>query len=179
MTAREQTYIEEQLLRRIDPALVDQWGDPNKHPETQLSKEQIDQLLQAGREMFITHLTKNGWPMVTVHLYCFLDGGMWSTTVRGRVKETAYRRDARCSLCISSSGLRVPFGGGVTIKARAHIVEDREIAERVSRAHARRYYSSESTQEIFFRTMNTPNRLALRFDIEKIISWANIGVRRE
>ncbi len=172
-------YIEERLVSMIDPSLVDQWGDPNKHPETQLSQAQIDQLLQAGREMFIAHLTKDGFPIVTVHVYCFLDGEMWSTSVKGRVKEKALRRDPRCSICISSTGLRLPFGGAICIKAHGEVVDDRAIVERVCREHARRYYSSERAQELFFRTLFTPNRVGLRFTIQKIISWANIGVRRE
>jgi general stress protein 26 len=179
MADREQSYIEEQLLSLIDPKLVDQWGDPNKHPETQLSQEHITQLLEAGREMFISHLTKDSFPMVTVHVYCFMDGDMWSTSVKGRVKAAAYQRDPRCALCISSSGLNVPFGGGLTIKARGEVVEDRAIVERVCREHARRYYSSPRAQELFFGTLFTPNRVALRFHIDKVVSWANIGIRRD
>jgi len=176
--ADDQSYIQERALRRIDPALVDQFGDPNKHPECQLTREQVDQVLQAGREMFIAHLAKDGFPIVTVHVYCLIDGEMWSTTVKGRVKAAAFLRDPRTSICISTTGLNVPFGGGISIKARAEIVEDRAIVERVCREHAIRYYSSATAQELFFRSLFTPNRVALRFDIEKVISWANIGVRR-
>jgi general stress protein 26 len=176
---KQRAYIEEQLVSRIDPSLVDQWGDPNKHPETQLSQGDLDRLLQAGREMFIAHLTKDGFPIVTVLVYCFLDGDMWSTSVKGRVKEKALRRDPRCSICISSTGLRLPFGGALTIKAHAEVVDDRAIVERVCREQARRYYSSERAQELFVRTLFTPNRVALHFDIQKIISWANIGMRKE
>ncbi|MBI4517608.1 MAG: pyridoxamine 5'-phosphate oxidase family protein [Deltaproteobacteria bacterium] len=179
MAEAKQSYIQEQMLSLIDPKLVDQWGDPNKHPETQLSQEQVDQLLAAGREMFISHLTRDGFPMVTVHVYCFIDGQLWSTTVKGRVKAAAYQRDPRCALCISSSGLKLPFGGALTIKARATVIEERALVERVCREHARRYYSGERAQELFFGTLFTPNRVALRFDIDKIISWANIGVRRD
>ena len=103
----DRTYIEEQALRMIDPSLVDKWGDPNKHPETQLSRKQIDSLLHAGREVFVTHLTKDGFPFVTVHVYVLLDGEIWSTSVKGRVKARAYKRDPRCGLCLSAAGLDV------------------------------------------------------------------------
>jgi len=176
---KEESYIEEQLLSLIDPKLVDQWGDPNKHPETQLSKDEINKLLEAGREVFLSHLTKDGFPMVTVHVYCFIDGVMWSTSVKGRVKEKAYRRDPRCALCISSAGLNLPFGGALTIKARAEVVEDRATVEKVCREHAKRYYSSPKAQDLFFGTLFTPNRVALRFHFDKIVSWANIGVRKD
>lgn len=179
MSERDKSYVGEKFLSQIDPSVVDRWGDPSRHPETQLSQEQIDQLLQAGREIFISHLTRDGTPMVTVHYYCLLDGELWSTTVKGRVKEQAYRRHPACALCLSAGALDLPFGGGLTIKARAEVVEDRAIIERVCREHAQRYYRSEKSQGLFFRAMFTPNRVALRFAVDKIISWSNIGMRRD
>lgn len=177
--AEDRSFIEERMLSRIDPNVVDKWGDPNKHPETQLSKDQIEQLIEAGREVFISHLTREGWPMVTIHVYSRIDGEIWSTTVKGRVKEAAFRRDPRTTLCISSTGLRLPFGGGISIKARAEVIEDRATVERVCIDHGKRYYSSPKGQELFTRTLFTPNRVALRFHVDKIVSWANIGMRRD
>lgn len=176
--AEDQSYIQEKGLRRIDPALVDKFGDPNKHPEYQLTQDQVGQILKLGREMFIAHHAKDGFPIVTIHVYCLIDGEMWSTTVKGRVKAAAFRRDPRCSVCISTAGLGLPFAGGISLKARAKIVEDRAIVEQVCREQAVRYYTSPTAQDLFFRSLFTPNRIALRFDIEKTISWANIGVRR-
>lgn len=170
-------WIEEQQLSMIDPNLVDKWGDPNKHPETQLSKEEQQQLLEAGREVFVTHLTKEGFPMVTVHVYCLIDGVFWSTTVKGRVKASALKRDPRSGLCISTSGLDLPFGGGMTLKARAEVIEDRATVEKVCLAHGKRYYASSKAQELFCNSLFTPNRVALKFDIDKIVSWKNIGMK--
>jgi hypothetical protein len=179
MGKEDVSYIEEQSLSLIDPMVVDKWGDPNKHPETMFSKEQIDQLLEAGREMFITHVTKDGFPMVTVHVYVLIDGVIWSTTIKGRVKERIYRRDPRCGLCISTNGLNLKFGGAMTIKARAEVVDDPEIIKRVCEEHGRRYYSSDRGQQLFATSLLTPNRVALRFHIDKIISWSNIGIKKE
>ncbi|MBM4267069.1 MAG: hypothetical protein FJ144_10710 [Deltaproteobacteria bacterium] len=172
-------WIVEQQLAQIDPALVDKWGDPNKHPETQLSKEEQRQILEAGREVFISHLTKEGFPMVTVHVYCLIEGELWSTSVKGRVKASAFKRDPRTALCISSSGLTLPFGGGMTIKARAEVIEDRAVVERVCAEHGRRYYTSPKAQELFAGTLFTPNRVALKFAIDSIVSWKNIGMKSE
>jgi len=174
-----QSYIKKEKLDTIDPDVVDKWGDPTKHPETQLSQEQIDRLIGKGREMFISHLTKDGFPIVTIHLYCMLDGAMWSTTVRGRAKERAYRRDPRCAMCISTTGLKLGFGGGICIKAHAEVVEDCEIVERVCRGQSRRYYGEEQAQEMLFKLLFTPNRLAIRFEPLKTISWMNIGMKQK
>jgi Pyridoxamine 5'-phosphate oxidase len=180
MADDKQYWIEEQALAQIDPSVVDKWGDPNKHPETQLTPAQQTALLEAGREMFITHLTKDGFPMVTVHVYVVLDGVLWSTSIKGRVKAAAYQRDPRCGICISSSGLSgLDFGGGMTIKARAEVIDDRAIVERVCREHGQRYYTSPKAQELFVGSLFTPNRVALRFQIDKIVSWKNIGMRQQ
>jgi general stress protein 26 len=176
---KSEYWIEEQALASIDPSVVDKWGDPNKHPETQLSPAQQQALLHGGREVFISHLTKEGFPMVTVHVYVVLDGVIWSTSVKGRVKAAAYRRDPRCALCISTSGVQgLDFGGGMTIKARAEVIEDRAIVERICREHGKRYYTSPKAQELFTASLFTPNRVALRFHIDNIVSWKNIGMRQ-
>jgi len=177
-SAEKKTYIRTERLETIDPELVDQWGDPTRHPETQLAPEQVQQLIAAGREMFISHLTKDGFPIVTVHLYCVRDGEIWTTTVRGRAKERAYRRDPRCSVCLSTTGLKLPFGGGICIKAHAEIVEDRNTVEQVCWEHARRYYSEETAQRTMHRLLFTPNRVAIRLRPLKTISWVNVGVRQ-
>ncbi len=176
MSEDDQYYIEEKSLSMIDPSIVDKYGDPNKHPENQFTEEEIQMTLEAGREVFLTHLTKVGFPMVTVHVYCLLDGEMWSTTIKGRVKSRAYKKDPRCGLCISSSGLKLPFAGAMTIKARAEIVEDPDIIKRVCEEHGRRYYTSPKAQELFTRSLMTPNRVAIKFHIDKVVSWKNIGI---
>ena len=179
MSAEDKEYILEAALRRIDPDLVDKWGDPNRHPETQYTPRQVEQLLEKCQEMFITHLTKDGFPMVTVHVYVRLDGVIWSTTTKNRVKAKALMADPRCGLCFSTNGLNLPFAGAMTLKARAEIVEDRDIVERVCREHGKRYYSSQTAQDLFVGSLLTPNRVAIRFHVDKIVSWANIGMRPE
>jgi general stress protein 26 len=174
--ADDKSYLEEELLSAIDPTLVDKWGDPNKHPETQLSPAEVQTLLEAGREMFISHHTRDGFPMVTVHVYCLLDGVLWSTSVKGRVKERALRHDPRCGVCVSSAGLDLPFAGAMALRTHVEVVEDRDTVERVCREHGRRYYTSPRGQELFCGSLLTPNRVALRFTIDKIVSWKNIGV---
>lgn len=155
----------------LDPEQVDSWGDPAKHPETSMSPEEVRAHLEAGREMFMSHLTRDGFPMVTVQFYCLVDGEIWSTTVRGRVKAKALRRDPRTCLCISNGSRSVAEVKAVSIKARAEVIEDRAVVERVCRAHAERYFTDERAREAFFRTLFTPNRLAIRFVPEKVISW--------
>jgi Pyridoxamine 5'-phosphate oxidase len=172
----DKPYLEEELLSSIDPNLVDKWGDPNKHPETQFSRDEQQALLHAGREMFLSHHTRDGFPMVTVHVYCVLDDVLWSTSVKGRVKVRALQNDPRCGVCISSAGLDIPFAGAMALRTRVEVVEDPVVVERVCREHGRRYYNTPKGQELFFRSLFTPNRVALRFTVDKLVSWKNIGV---
>jgi len=174
--ADDKAYLEESLLSSIDPAVVDKWGDPNKHPETQLSTAEVQTLFTAAREMFLSHHTRDGFPMVTVHVFCFLDGVLWSTSVKGRVKARALQDDPRCGICISSAGLELPFAGAMSLRTRVEVIDDRATVEQVCREHGRRYYQTPRGQELFFGSLFTPNRVALRFTIDKVVSWKNIGV---
>jgi len=174
---KDDFWILEKALEQIDPDLVDKWGDPNRHPETQFSKEEVHSLLEAGREMFLTHLTKEGFPMVTVHVYVLRDGELWSTCVKPRVKVRALTRDPRCGVCISTNGLGLPFGGAMTLKTRVEFVEDRATVEEICRMHGERYYASERARELFVRSLLTPNRVAMKFHIDHVVSWKNIGFR--
>lgn len=177
MSDNQDYWILEKALEQIDPDLVDRWGDPNKHPETQLTADEQRALLEAGREMFLTHLTRDGFPMVTVHVYVLESGTLWSTSVKGRVKVAALTRDPRCGVCISTNGLGLAFGGAMTLKTRVEVVEDHATVEEICRLHGERYYETPRARELFVRSLLTPNRVALRFHIDHVVSWKNVGMR--
>ncbi len=154
----------------LPPARVDTWN-PAKAPDTALSDDEVRELLEESGELFLSHHPKNGWPMVTVHLYCLIDGEIWTTSVKGRVKVDAFKRDDRTCLCVSNGDLTMTKARAVSIKARAEVIEDREIVAKVCRAKAERYYKTAEDQQKGFETLYTPNRVAIRFVPEKIISW--------
>lgn len=164
--------MSEDLLNKIRPDVVDRWGDPAKHPETAMSREGIEELLSTGGELYLSHLTADGFPMVTVHFFVFLDGAVWTTTVRGRAKERAFRRDPRTCLCVSNGDLTMTKTAGMAIKANAQIFEDRDTVRRICEAHAAKYFGSEpDRRDRFFTSLYTQNRLAIRFEPIKTVSW--------
>lgn len=57
--------------------------------------------------------------MITVHIYAVIDGEIWTTSVKGRVKVDAYRRDDRTCLCISNGDTTMTKARAVSIKAHA------------------------------------------------------------
>lgn len=159
-------------LKKIRPDVVDRWGDPAKHPETAMSREAIDELLATAGELYLSHLTADGFPMVTVHFFCVLDGAVWTTTVRGRAKERAFRRDPRTCLCVSNGDLTLTQTAGLAIKARAQLFEDPAAVRRVCEAQAEKYFPGDpGRREKFLTTLLTPNRLAIRFEPVKVVSW--------
>ncbi len=168
MTAQEKQQKE--VFADLSPQRVDIWN-PATAVETALTPEEVHELLEEGKELYLSHLPKNGWPMVTVHLYCLLDGEIWTTSVKGRVKVDAFRRDDRTCLCISNGDLTMTRARAVSIKARAHVIEDREVVEKVCRAKAHRYFQSQEARQKGFEALFTPHRVAIRFVPEKIISW--------
>ncbi len=160
------------LLDKIRPEVVDRWGDPAKHPETSMTPEAIAALLSTAGELYLSHHTTDGFPMVTVHFFCLLDGVIWTTTVRGRAKERAFRRDPRTCLCVSNGDLTMSKTAGVAIKAHAHLVEDRGMVRRVCEAHVQKYFPDDpKRRETFLAALCTPNRLGIRFEPIKIVSW--------
>lgn len=169
---------EKEIIADLAPERVNTWN-PATAAETALSPEEVAQLLEEGRELYLSHLPKNGWPMVTVHIYCMIDGEIWTTSVEGRVKVNAFRRDDRTCLCVSNGDLTMTKARAVSIKAHAQVIEDRDIVAKVCRAKADRYFQSQEARQKGFESLFTPNRVAIRFVPEKTISWdvSRIGSR--
>jgi len=152
---------------------VDNWKQTHKQPELWMSPEDIDDLLQTGKVMYITHLTKDGWPMATPMFYCMLGREIYTSTIKGRSKDIAYRRDNRTSASVCREDLTLVKEQGLTIKGRAVIDEDRALAAKVCRGYVEKYWSEfpPDVQEKYFQTLYTKDRVAIRIVPDKIISW--------
>lgn len=162
---------QKEVIGDLSPERVDSWHDPAKHPETTMTPEEVQALLREGKELYFSHHTKDGWPMVTIHFYCLIDGEVWTTSVKGRVKVGAFKRDNRTCLCVSNGDMTMLRAQAVSIKARAEVIEDRETVRKVCRAKAERYFETEEARQKFFAALFTPNRVAIRFIPEKVVSW--------
>lgn len=152
---------------------VNAWKQTHKQPELWMSPEDIDDLLHNGKMLYLTHLTKDGWPMVTPMFYCMLGKDIYTSTIKGRSKEIAYRRDNRMSASVNRQDLTLVNEQGLTIKGRAEIIEDPELTTKVCRAYVDKYWKEfpPEAQENYFRALYTKDRVAIRIVPEKIISW--------
>jgi nitroimidazol reductase NimA-like FMN-containing flavoprotein (pyridoxamine 5'-phosphate oxidase superfamily) len=157
----------------MNPDRVEQWR-AEKNAESFMSAEEIDDLLRHGNVLYITHTLKDGWPLVTPMLYCVLGKDVYTTTVKGRIKEVAYRRDNRMSASVSREDTTMTNEQAVTIKGRAEIIEDREFVRKVVQGYVDKYWAPKfppDVQKKYFEALYTKNRVAIKIVPEKIISW--------
>ena len=157
----------------ISGQTVDAWKKVAEQSEWWMSQADIQDLLRNGKVLYLTHLTKEGWPMVTPMFYCMLGDDLYTTTVKGRIKEIAYRRDNRMSASLSREDISLTTEQALTIKGRAEIVEDDAIVRRAVQGYVDKYWSgfSKQEQDRYFNTLYTKDRVAIRLVAEKIISW--------
>ncbi len=152
---------------------VDAWKKTHEQKELWMTQEDIDDLIKNGKVLYISHMTKDGWAMVTPMFYCMIGKDIYTSTVKGRTKEIAYRRDNRMSASVSREDLSLSKEQGLTIKARAEIVEDKDIVAKVCRGYVDKYWNmfTPAEQEKYFETLYTKDRVAIKINPVKIISW--------
>lgn len=159
----------------ISPEMgAEDWKAAEKVEDYFLAPEEIDDLLRTGNVLYITHTLKGGWPIVTPMFYCMVGKDVYTTTVKGRRKEIAYRRDNRMSASVSREDLNLSNEQGLTIKGRAEIIEDRETVRKVVQGHVDKYWAPKfppDVQKKYFDALYTKDRVAVRIVPEKIISW--------
>ena len=95
---------------------------------------------------------------------------IYTSTVKGRTKEIAYRRDDRMSASVCREDLTLVKEQGLTIKGRAEIIEDRDVAAKVCRGYVDKYWSqfTPAEQEGYFKTLYTKDRVAIKIVPVKI-----------
>jgi len=152
---------------------VDAWKKTHEQKELWMTQEDIDDLIRHGNVLYISHVTKDGWSIVTPMFYCMLGNDIYTSTVKGRSKEIAYRRDNRMSASVSREDLSLAKEQGLTIKARAHIIEDKDIVAKVCQGYVDKYWNmfTPAEQRKYFETLYTKDRVAIKIVPEKIISW--------
>lgn len=90
----------------------------------QLNEEERDALLRAQTECTFCWTTKDGAPMGVIMGYVWRDGRVWTTATSQRARIKAIRRDPRCAVVVTSTGVPQPPARTVTLKGRCVIHED-------------------------------------------------------
>ncbi|MBI5506894.1 MAG: hypothetical protein HY899_19070 [Deltaproteobacteria bacterium] len=106
--------------------------------------------IEEGEEHDLGHLPNNGWPMVTVHIYCVIDGEIRATSANEPREVDTFRRDDRTCVCISNGDVTVNEARAVWIAAHARVVEAHDFVAEVRRARADRYFQSQEARQTAF-----------------------------
>lgn len=147
-----------------------------------LDPEREQELLRTGGECTFIWANRAGHPLGVTTAYVPVDGKIWMTATRERVRIKAIARDGRSAIVISSKG--TPMGGGKTVTYKGHTVihDDRETKLWMYRLLASGLGAAGEHDEgnaftqgldpaMFIRFLDTPERVVLEFIPEMSIPF--------
>ena len=147
-----------------------------------LDPEREEELVRTAGECTFIWANKAGHPIGVTTAYVPVDGKIWMTATRERVRIKAIARDGRSSIVISNKG--TPMGGGKTVTYKGHttIHDDQDTKMWMYRLLASGMSESQSEDEgnaftsgldpeMFIRFLDTPERIVLEFVPEMSIPF--------
>ena len=137
-----------------------------------LDPEREAELVASGGECTFIWANKAGHPIGVITAYVPVDGKIWMTATRERVRIKAIARDGRSSIVITSKG--TPMGGGkcVTYKGDTVIHDDDKtkqwfyqlLAKGMSQGRDEgNEFAKNLDPDLFVRFLDTPERVVLEF----------------
>ena len=139
-----------------------------------LDPERELELVKSAGECTFIWANREGHPIGVTTAYVWIDGRIWMTATRERVRIKAIARDPRSSICITSTG--TPMGGGktVTYKGRTAIHDEIEVKrwfygilaagmQRKAGADPDNQFTAGLDPAMFVRFLDTPERVVLEF----------------
>jgi hypothetical protein len=147
-----------------------------------LDPEREQELLKSAGECTFIWSNKAGHPIGVITAYAAVDGKIWMTATRERVRIKAIARDSRSSIVISSTG--TPMGGGKTVTYKGHTVihDEPEIKAwfyQLLAAGMHQHSDKDDDNQftagldpaMFVRFLDTPERIVLEFTSEMSIPF--------
>jgi hypothetical protein len=147
-----------------------------------LDPEREQELVRSSLECTFIWANKAGHPLGVTTAYMPVDGKIWMTATRERVRIKAIARDGRSSVVISSKG--TPLGGGKTVTYKGHTVihDDRDTKlwfyrlmaaglGNVAEEDENNAFTQGLDPEMFVRFLDTPERIVLEFTPEMSIPF--------
>ncbi len=147
-----------------------------------LDPEREQELVKCGGECTFIWANKAGHPLGVTTAYVPVDGKIWMTATRERVRIKAIARDGRSAIVITSKG--TPMGGGKTVTYKGHtVIHDdidtkmwmyRLLAAGMEHAAAEdpdNAFTAGLDPEMFVRFLDTPERVVLEFTPEMSIPF--------
>ena len=145
-----------------------------------LDPEREQQLVMSAGECVFCWTNKEGHPLGVITAYVPIDGHIWMTATRERVRVKAIARDGRSSCVFTSKG--TPMGGGKTVTYKGHTVihEDDATKQGFYRLLAQGMAMAEDDgnaftkgldPDLFVRFLDTPERVVMEFTPELTIAF--------
>jgi hypothetical protein len=145
-----------------------------------LDPEREQELLKCAGECVFIWANKAGHPIGVITAYVPVDGKIWMTATRERVRIKAVARDGRSSIVITSKGTHM--GGGKTVTYKGHTVIHDEPEKKqwfyqlLAKGMGQRKddgneFSKNLRPEMFVRFLDTPERIVLEFTPEMSIPF--------
>jgi len=147
-----------------------------------LDPEREQELLRSAGECTFIWANKAGHPIGVTTAFAAIDGKIWMTATRERVRIKAIARDGRSSIVITSTG--TPMGGGKTVTYKGHtVIHDDEKTKHwfyeILAAGMKQKTEHDTDNQftagldpaMFVRFLDTPERIVLEFTPEMSIPF--------
>jgi hypothetical protein len=147
-----------------------------------LDPEREQELLKTGGECTFIWANKAGHPLGVTTAYVAIEGKIWMTATRERVRIKAIARDGRSAIVITSKG--TPMGGGKTVTYKGHTVIHDDIETKhwmynllaqgmvaEGKQDEGNAFTSGIDPDMFVRFLDTPERIVLEFTPEMSIPF--------
>jgi hypothetical protein len=145
-----------------------------------LTAEREQELVNSAGECVFIWANKAGHPIGVITAYVPIDGKIWMTATRERVRIKAIARDPRSSVVMSSKG--TPMGGGKTVTYKGHTVihDEPETKMRMYKILAAgmagagddgNAFTAGLDPDLFIRFLDTPERIVMEFTSEMSIPF--------
>ncbi|MEP5766091.1 MAG: hypothetical protein ABJ308_15950 [Halieaceae bacterium] len=147
-----------------------------------LDPEREQELVRSAGECTFIWANKAGHPLGVTTAYVGVDGKIWMTATRERVRIKAIARDGRSSIVITSTG--TPMGGGKTVTYKGHTVihddpETKTWFYKILAAGMKHQTENDPDNQftagldpdMFVRFLDTPERIVLEFTSEMSIPF--------
>lgn len=145
-----------------------------------LDPEREQELLKSAGECVFCWANKAGHPLGVITAYVPVDGKIWMTATKERVRVKAIARDGRSSVVLTSKGTHMGGGKTVTYKGHTIIHEDAKTKHwmynllaqgMANRPDDGNEFTRNLKPELFVKFLDTPERIVMEFTSEMSIPF--------
>jgi hypothetical protein len=162
--------------------MTDQAVNYDDVKQYRLDPDREKELLLCGGECTFIWANKAGHPLGVTTAYVPVDGKIWMTATRERVRIKAIARDGRSGIVITSKG--TPMGGGKTVTYKGHTVIHDDLKTKQwfyhllasgmgghSKVDPDNEFTAGLDPALFVRFLDTPERIVMEFTPEMSIPF--------